>query len=159
MITKTQAAPIFAAELRPHSPLSRRGRHAILALIITLAALPALIFSLFGAWPVLGFLGIDVALIWWALSAGARHGKRREQITLWRDALEVIQVGKRGDEARFAFDPASVRLIVGRDFDERTTHLTLKSPNEALVIGAFMTSSEMGSFAREFGRALRRART
>lgn len=157
MITKTQAEPIFSAELRPHRSLSRRGKRVLVLLVAVLAGLPSVVFYSMGAWPVIGFMGLDVLLVWWALTVSTRNG-RREQVVLWRDRLEVRQSGGRGEEKRITFEPATVRLLVGRDFEDRTTDLRLRGPGQEIEIGAFMHSSDKASFAREFGRALRKAR-
>lgn len=158
MITKTQADPLFSARLRPHNTLSPRGRRAVVLLIVALAAIPGIVFLMIGAWPVLGFMGLDVVLAWWALSHATRHGKRCEQITLWREQLEVLQTSPKGEQSKLQFSPASVRLLVTRDFEERTTSLSLRSDGREVEIGAFMHPADKASFAKEFGRALRKAR-
>ena len=53
----------FDAWLRPHRSLTRRG----IAMVLALAAVPSFIlgcvFLAMGAWPVTGFLGLDVVLV------------------------------------------------------------------------------------------------
>jgi len=158
MITKTQAEPIFSAELRPHSSLSRRGQQVLILLVAILAGVPAVLFFSMGAWPVLGFMGLDVVLVLWAVRASTRHGGQREQVTLWRDVLEVRQIARGGAIKRHSFNPHTVRLLVGRDAEDHTTDLKLRAPGQDVEIGAFMAMSDKASFAREFGRALRKAR-
>ena len=114
MITKTQAEPIFSAELRPHSSLSRRGQRVLVVMVAVLTAVPALLFFSMGAWPVVGFMGLDVLLVWWALRVSSGHGRQREQVTLWRDVLEVRQTAQSGAVTRHKFSPQTVRLLVGR---------------------------------------------
>ncbi len=57
----TTTALYFDAWLRPHRSLTRRG----LALVLALAAVPSfglgLVFLSLGAWPVTGFLVLDVS--------------------------------------------------------------------------------------------------
>jgi len=158
MITKTQAEPIFSAELRPHSSLSRRGRQVLVLMVAVLTAVPGLLFFSMGAWPVVGFMGLDVLAIWWALRVSTRYGRQREQVTLWRDVLEVRQIARGGAVSKYSFTPQTVRLLVGRDAEDHTTSLKLRSPRQEVEIGAFMHMSDKASFAREFGRALRKAR-
>ena len=58
-----QAAPAFDFRLRPHRSLGPRGFLILMALIGSISFITGLLFMLQGAWPVFGFLGLDVALI------------------------------------------------------------------------------------------------
>src|SRR5688500_7896220 len=98
MTTQTQAKPLFAATLRPHRSLSRRGFRIVVALVAVMASIPGMVFFALGAWPIVGFLGLDVLLVWWALAASMRDGKQFEVITLWPDQLELKQVDGKGKE-------------------------------------------------------------
>lgn len=158
MNTQTQAIPLFAARLTPHRSLSPGGIRMVVAILVALTVLPALIFYSFGAWPVLGFMGLDVLALYWALSRSFREGQRYEQVTLWSDKLEILQVSPKGDEHPESFSPDSVRLIIERDFDERTVKITLRNAERDLVIGAFLNPDDKSSFAKVFGTALKKAR-
>lgn len=154
----TTTSPLFAAELTPHRSLGPRGLRLVIGLIAALAALPGLIFFMLGAWPVVGFMGLDVLAIAWALHASSRAGKRREQIRLWSDRLEVIAIDAKGAESLKGFNPRTVRLVIDRDFNERTTALKLRTAQGETEIGAFLAPDDRSSFAKAFGTALRRAR-
>ena len=93
-----------------------------------------------------------------ALDARSAQGKRYEEITLWPDQLEVKQVDGAGKEVLNRFAPRLVKLVVDRDFNERTTGLRLKSADRDLVVGAFLNQDEKSSFAKAFGTALKRSR-
>lgn len=151
-------APLFSASLTPHRALSNRGRTILVAFVAVLAAIPGVVFFSLGAWPIIGFMGLDVAAIWLALTLSARDGKRQETVTLHRDRLEIVQTDRRGASRRILFSPQATKLVVVRDIDERTTSLRLKSDKRELEIGAFLASSEKASFAQALGTALRRLR-
>lgn len=158
MSTQTQAKPLFAARLTPQRSLGQRGYRVAIATAVIVASIPGMIFSTMGAWPIVAFVGLDLALIWWALSSSMRDSKRYEQITLWPDQLEFKQVDGAGKETLTRFSPNGVKLVVDRDFNERTTGLHLRTPDRDLVLGAFLNADEKSSFAKAFGTALRRAR-
>ena len=158
MTTQTQARPLFSAKLTPHRSLGQRGFRVVIALVALAATVPAITFFSLGAWPVVGFLGLDVVLIAWAMWASLQDGKRYEQVTLWRDQLELKQVDGSGKEALVRFNPSFVKLVVDRDYNERTTGLHLRSRDRDVVIGAFLNQDEKSSFAKAFGTALKRAR-
>ena len=55
--------------LYPHRSLTRRGFTILMGSIALISFLAGIGFLLIGAWPVLGFFGLDVVLIWWAYLA------------------------------------------------------------------------------------------
>lgn len=158
MSTRTQARPLFAATLTPHRSLSRRGLRIVIAIFGVMASIPGMIFLSMGAWPIVGFLGLDVLLIWWALRAAMNNGGRHEQVTLWPDQLELKQVSSRGKEQIQRFSPFHVRLVIDRDINERTTALHLRTADGDTQIGAFLNTDDKTSFAKVFGTALKKAR-
>lgn len=99
-------------------------------------------------------MGLDVLLIWWALSASMRSGRKAEHVALYPDALEVRRVSETGAERTERFDPFHVRLEVERDEENRVTALVLRTRNEQVPLGQFLNPADKASFARAFGRAL-----
>jgi uncharacterized membrane protein len=158
MTTRTEARPLFAATLRPHRSLSRRGLRWVIAVVAISASIPGIVFYSLGAWPIVGFMGLDVLLVWWALSASLRDGKQFETITLWPDQLELKRVNGRGKEQLLRFNPFFVKLVIDRDYNERTTALHLRTRDDDTEIGAFLNADDKASFAKAFGTALKRAR-
>ena len=95
--------------------MGRRGARAVIALAAVLATVPGIVFLSLGAWPIVGFMGLDVALIWWALAAHQRDGRRYEEVTLWPDQLELKQVDGTGKLTLTRFNPYFVKLVIDRD--------------------------------------------
>jgi uncharacterized membrane protein len=158
MTTQTQARPLFAATLKPHRSLTRRGYRYVIALACVMASIPGIVFFSLGAWPIVGFLGLDIVAIAWALAASMKSGKQYEVVTLWPDELEVKQVAANGKAEITRFNPFFVKLVIDRDFNERTTALHLRTRDTDLSIGAFMNPDDKASFAKVFGTALKKAR-
>lgn len=158
MNTQTQARPLFAATLTPNRSLGRSGLRVVVATLAVMASIPGMIFFSLGAWPIVGFLGLDVLLVWWAMSSSLRAGRRFEEVTLWPDQLELRQVAPSGEEQLRRFNPFFVKLVIDRDIDERTTGLHLRTRDDDIEIGAFLNSDDKTSFAKVFGTALKKAR-
>ena len=158
MSTKIQAKPLFAATLTPHRSLSPRGKRVVIGLVAALALVPGVIFYVAGAWPVVGFMGLDVIAIWIALTVSMRGGKAYEVVTLWPGALELKRDDATGTEEVLSFSPVSVRFVIDRDFNERVNALWLREHERRIAIGSFLSSDEKLSFSKAFGTALRRAR-
>ena len=158
MTTKTQAKPLFAATLTPNRSLGRGGFRIVMALLGVLALVSAVLFSSLGAWPIALFLGAAVLLVWWALRVAMRNGTKYEEVTLWPDQLQLRRVSARGREDIRRFTPATVKLVIDRDMNERTIGLHLRTADTDTEIGTFLNSDDKTSFAKVFGTALKRAR-
>ena len=158
MSTKIQAKPLFAATLTPHRSLSPRGKRVVIGLVAALALVPGLVFYVAGAWPVVGFMGLDVLAIWVALTVSMRGGKSYEVVTLWPGTLELKKVDAKGAEDVLTFLPSNVRFVIDRDFNERVTGLWLKERDRRVALGVFLSTEEKLSFSKAFGTALKRAR-
>lgn len=153
-----QSAPLFAALLTPHRSMNGAGIRRVIAFTALLAAIPGLVFFVLGAWPVIGFLGLEVLLLYWALSASLGSGKAFEEVTLWPDALDIRQVSGRGKETTHSVNPFYARLRVVRDSAERVTTLLIVTRGTAIEIGGYLNAEDKARFAQVFGAALHKAR-
>jgi uncharacterized membrane protein len=158
MSTKTQAKPLFAATLTPHRSLTPNGKRLVIGLVAALALVPGVVFYVAGAWPVIGFMGLDVLAIWAAMTISMRGGKAYEVLTLWPSTLELKKVDADGDAETVGFTPAGVRFLVDRDYNERVTALWLRDGARKVPLGAFLSAEEKLSLSKVFGTALRKAR-
>jgi uncharacterized membrane protein len=159
MSTKTQAKPLFAATLTPHRSLTPNGKRVVIGLVAALALIPGIVFYVAGAWPVVGFMGLDILAIWVALTLSMRGGKAYEVLTLWPAQLELRKIDAKGKEERLTFTPAQVRFVIDRDYNERVNALWLKTAEAKVPLGAFLSIDEKLSLSKVFGTALRKART
>lgn len=154
----TQTDPLFRAELAPHRSLDRIGVRRVAALAAALALVPGTFFYVIGAWPVVGFMGLDVIALYWALTWSLGDRRIREEVALWRDRLLVSHLPRRGGMRRHRFNPFWVRFRVERDRFDRVTALALVSRGRRLEIGGFLGPEAKADFARDFTAALHRAR-
>ena len=94
------AAPdtiLFEVVSTPPSSFSPGGYRVLAALLCVAAALPAILFTVMGAWPVLGFLGIEVPLVLLLVARQARGSRRvREALVLTPGGLTVTRTDHRG---------------------------------------------------------------
>ena len=57
---------LFSAVLTPHRSLGGGAFVAMMMLVGGVGFVAGAVFFVMGAWPVMGFLGLDVVLIYWA---------------------------------------------------------------------------------------------
>ena len=63
---------LFVARLTPHRSLSRAGFVLVMAVLGAISFAAGMVFLLIGAWPVFGFFGLDVLLVYCAFRANYR---------------------------------------------------------------------------------------
>ncbi|MPZ12657.1 MAG: DUF2244 domain-containing protein [Kiloniellaceae bacterium] len=153
--------PIFDAELRPHRSLSPRGFLLLMLAVCGISFAGGLAFYLAGAWPVIGFLGADLLLIYLAFKINYRSGRLVERLYLTRDRLTVRRVWPGGRSRAWEFQPYWLQVV----FDEEAAAqerfdcpLILRSHGKSLMVGSFLTRQERGEVASALRAALARVR-
>ena len=69
----------WQAVLTPYRSLSRRGFILVMSLIAAINLVVGGMFYAIGAWPVVGFLGLDVLLVYWAFRVNYRSAAAFER--------------------------------------------------------------------------------
>ena len=122
---------------------------------VSLAA--GIAFLLMGAWPVFGFFGLDVALVYLAFRLNYRAARLYETIELTPARFLLTRVHPSGRTEQFDCNPywASVRL---RQWPNGRTALSVVSQGKELAFARFLTDRERRDLARALREALLIAR-
>lgn len=145
--------PLFDALVTPHRSLGPRGFLILMAAVVAVSFGAGLFFFLAGAWPVVGFLGLDVLLIYLAFRANYRAARMYETLRLTGESLEVERVNHWGERQSWRFQPAWLRVDI-QDPPESGSPLTLTSHGRRLEIARFLSPEERLELARALRRAL-----
>lgn len=107
-------AILFQAETRGGGSLSGRGFRTTALLLGGAACLPAILFTTMGAWPVLGFLGLELPLVLGLLALQRQRAARvREVVVLSARGLTLVATDRRGRCETLRLDPRATRVEVG----------------------------------------------
>ena len=148
--TATMGPPApFDAVLYPNRSLDPFGFHLLMAAIVLVSVAIGAAFVIAGAWPVTGFLGLDVAL-YLAFRWNYRQGRRAEFIRLDGAELAVRRMELAAGGGEWRFDAHWLRVTI----DDRTDQLTLSSHGRTLVVGAFPEPEERLELAKALRAAL-----
>jgi uncharacterized membrane protein len=150
-------ADTFRAVLTPHRSLGPKG---FLALMLTFGAVSfatGLAFYIAGAWPVLGFLGLDVLLVYIAFRLNYRSGRRYETLELTPAQFLLTRVDPSGRQERFDCNPYWARVSL-REWPDGRTALSVVSRGTELAFGSFLTDDERRDLASALKEALVTAR-
>lgn len=151
--TSGESPYLFDARLMPHRSLGPRGFVIFMSGICLVSFAAGLAFFLAGAWPVVGFLGADVLLIYLAFRINYRRARMYEHLQLTEDRLTVRRVSHLGKEQTWELQPYWLQVQI-HELAENAGRLILRSHGKSLGIGAFLTPKERTEVARELKAAL-----
>ena len=139
----------FDLVLRPNMSLSRRGFFWLMVFFTAISVIVGGYFWSLGAWPVFGFFGLDVALLYGAFRLNYRYGKRYETLSMADEKLVFSQVTALGTARQWEFDPYWVRVTLERfgAQGEDIGALILSSHGKYVSVGAFLAPEERESLA------------
>ena len=150
--------PRFSAVLTPHRSLSPRGFLVLMAAICIVSVSTGLLFFMLGAWPVIGFMGLDVLLIYVAFKLNFRALQLYETVDLTSDALTVTRVAPSGKSQSWRFSPYWTRVSVQPRLGQ-SSELSIALHGRRLVFASFLTDDERVDFASALSSALGAARS
>ncbi len=149
---------LFSARVTPHRSLNRTGFLVLMTFIGAVSSIAGVAFCLMGAWPVLGFFGLDVLVIYWAFRINFRSADATEDIVVTPSELRVRRVSHRGRLIEWSFNPLWVQLEQTGDPEFGIEHLYLVSRGRRISVGHFLGPDEKSSFAKALLAALQTAK-
>jgi uncharacterized membrane protein len=148
---------LFQAHLKPHRSLSRRAFRRVMIGATLFSLTVSLVTFFAGAWPVFGFMGLDIALVYFALSISYRRGLVTETLELDEQMLTVERTDPRGGSRRWRLQPAWLKVELAEPILPQTP-VMLRSHGESLPIGVFLHPKQRREIARDLRSALARWR-
>ncbi len=143
--------------LLPHRSLPPRSFHTLMLILGLISLAVGVGFISIGAWPVFGFFGLDVALVYVAFRLNYRSAKRREILRLAGDVFTVERIAARGERRIWRFQPFWLRVILDERPDE-SNRLYVASHGRSLAIADFLPPSSRRELAVTIREALLRWR-
>jgi len=164
----TQPSPlssIFSETITiwPYRSLSPRGFAIFMAVLCALAFSIGLGFFLLGAWPVIGFLGLEILVVWAVFKMNYRAAQKRQSVTVTDKEVTVRTTHPNGKTEENAFptswatvsiSPSSAPDLAARYHQK----ITIRSHGVILPIGEFLHPAETPVLARDITDMVERAR-
>src|SRR3954454_4726682 len=149
---------LFSAMLTPHRSLGGTGFLVLMGVISFVSFVGGVVFYIVGAWPVVGFFGLDVLLIYWAFRANYRAAAAYEQVTVTPSELKVRRVTHCGQVSEWTLNPLWSQLDRETNAEFGVQRLFLVSRGKKLSIANFLGAQEKESFADALAAALGEAK-
>jgi uncharacterized membrane protein len=149
---------LFAARLTPHRSLGQAGFLLLMTVLGGVSFAAGMVFLLLGAWPVFGFFGLDVLLVYWAFRANYRDARAYEDVMVTTSELRVRKVSARGQVSEWTFNPLWAKIDYEIDDEFGLQRLYLVSRGRRLPIASFLPPQEKESFAAALAAAITEAK-
>ena len=135
---------------RRNNSLSSSGRRLVFGFILTVSLGIATAFSLvFGAWPIMTFAGIEMAVLYLAFRYIDRHAADYERITI-RDGSVAVEVREGTEIRRFELSRYWAHVVC------EGPRLALRSHGREIEVGRHLCDEQRVDMARELRQELRR---
>jgi uncharacterized membrane protein len=150
-------AVYFEAMLVPHRSLSPRGLRVLIGVLIAAVMTVSLVFWRLGAWPVVGFSGVEVGLAALLLRANAAGARSSELLLLSGGALRVVRIDRHGQRAERVLPTAWLRVAL-EERAGRVPGLVLRAHGVREEVATALGEAEKRALARALAEALHRWR-
>jgi uncharacterized membrane protein len=150
--------PFFQARLTPHRSLGRTGFAILMGALLFGWLVVGSIFLAHGAWPVFGFLGLDVLLVYVCFRLNYRAARALEEVSVSRTSLDIRKIAPSGRSEAHHFNPFWAKFAVARHGEIGITRMAVEGQGRSVSIGGFLNPDDRESFAMAFGRALATAK-
>jgi uncharacterized membrane protein len=151
-------AAIFSAVLTPHRSLGPTGFLIFMLVLGGISFMSGMVFLLAGAWPIFGFFGLDVLLVYWAFRVNYRAARAYEEVTVTASELKLRKVSHHGRVSEWTLNPLWVRLDRDEHEEFGIERLYLVSRGRRLPIASFLGPDEKASFAHALTAAIGEAK-
>ena len=126
----------FATSLTPHRSLSAEGFRFVIGGAVAANLVIGLPLLIMGAWPVFGFMGLDVFLLWWLFKRSYLDARRSETLLLTDRELIVVRVAPDGEREEHRLDAYWLKIEATEE------RLVVVSRGNRAVIGRFLGPDE-----------------
>jgi uncharacterized membrane protein len=143
---------LMDATLTPNRSLSRQAFFLVIGAFAFANAIMATFFLLHGAYPVSGFMGLDVLGLLWAFHVSYRSGRAVERVRVSPAAIEVSREAPDVEAAHWTASPMWARV------QDHPRAVRIAAGATSLMVGSFLSPAERDEFAAALSAALARAR-
>jgi uncharacterized membrane protein len=143
--------PGFSITVKRNCSISPQDCLRLLSALAVLCLGIGAVFACFGAWMILPFAGLEMALLGTAFYLVGRHAADHERIAV-ADGILSVQVHEAGRNTEYRFNPAWVRLVV--EEEQRNLRVAISSQGLELEVGRHLDRGRRHALAAELKHRL-----
>lgn len=146
----------------PYRSLSPKGFKIVMIVVGGMMLSMGLVFFLIGAWPVIGFMGLELLVLWLAFKLNFKAARRQEKILADRESFRIERTSPDGD---IDIDELPSGWLKARldpseqpdDSDRRQQKIIVSTHGKSAEIGSFLHPAEKRALLPEINRMIDRA--
>ena len=146
---------LYKITLYPYRSLNKKGFFLLMFVLATFSFIAGVMFMLKGAWPVFGFFGLDVLLVYIFFKINFRSGKKKEIIILTKNNLIIKIYNSEKILKTFKLDPGWLKINLIK-LKNHTSKLQISSKNKSIIVGSFLRHQEKIDVIYSLEKALKK---
>jgi uncharacterized membrane protein len=151
--TQNPSRLVFSTVLRRNRSAHLRAISIIVGVVGTVLTIAGIGFVLAGAWPVIGFCGLEAVLLFVALRLHHHAGREQEIIDVTNRTLSVRRIDHRGRSQDWVFPSFWVQIDpIGAGVEAGP--LEIRSHGRSVYVGKWITPVERTRLAENLRHAL-----
>ena len=145
----------YKITLYPYRSLSKTGFFILMFVLGIISFIAGITFMLKGAWPVFGFFGLDVLLVYIFFKINFKSGKKKEIIILTENQLIIEFYNEKKISKTHYLDANWLKINLTK-FKNEISKLKISSKNKSVIVGSFLRYKEKKNIVKSLKTALRK---
>jgi len=146
---------LYSITLKPYRSLNKIGFITMMVVLSGFSFITGIIFMKKGAWPVFGFFGLDILLVYIFFRLSYKSGKEFEVINLTKKKLIIKKYKEKKIIKTYILDANWVKIQIQNPL-EHSSKLQISSKNKSIIIGSFLRLDEKIEVLQNIENALRK---
>ena len=146
---------LYEISLYPYRSLNKIGFFILMFSLGFVSFVAGIIFMIKGAWPVFGFFGLDVLLVYIFFKINFRSGKKKEILILTKNQLIIEFYNSKKISKTYYLDAHWLQIRLSKLKNEMSK-LKISSKNKSIIIGSFLRYQEKIDVVKSLKKALKK---
>ena len=146
---------LYEITLYPYRSMNKLGFFILMFTLALISFVAGIIFMLKGAWPVFGFFGLDVLLVYIFFKINFKSGKKKEIIILTENQLIIEFYNEKKISKTHYLDANWLKINLTK-FKNEISKLKISSKNKSVIVGSFLRYKEKKNIVKSLKTALRK---
>jgi len=148
---------LYEISLYPYRSLNKTGFFILMFSLGFVSFVAGIIFMIKGAWPVFGFFGLDVLLVYIFFKINFRSGKKKEVLILTKNKLIVEFYDSKKISKTYYLDAHWLQIHLSKLKNEMSK-LKISSNGKSVIVGSFLRHQEKLAVLMSLKKVLKKYR-
>ena len=148
---------LYEISLYPYRSLNKTGFFILMFSLGLISFVAGIIFMIKGAWPVFGFFGLDVLLVYIFFKINFRSGKKKEILILTKNQLIVEFYDSKKISKTYYLDANWLKIHLSKLKNEMSK-LKISSNGKSVIVGSFLRHQEKLAVLMSLKKVLKKYR-